>query len=31
MLAFQIYINFDFSPKIREDMTKHKKVVWGGG
>jgi hypothetical protein len=26
----QIYINFDFSPKTREDMTKHKKVVWGG-
>jgi hypothetical protein len=29
--AFQIYINFDFSPKICKDMTKHKKVVWGGG
>ena len=29
--AFQIYINFDFSPKTCEDMTKHKKVVWGGG
>jgi hypothetical protein len=27
--AFQNTINFDFSPKTRKDMAKHKKVVWG--
>jgi hypothetical protein len=27
--GFQNNINFDFSPKIDQDMAKHKKVVWG--
>jgi hypothetical protein len=30
-MLFQNTIDFDFSPKIGKDMTKHKKVVWGGG
>jgi hypothetical protein len=30
-MLFQNTIVFDFSPKIGKDMTKHKKVVWGGG
>jgi hypothetical protein len=29
--GFQITINFDLSPKIVQDMAKHKKVVWGDG
>jgi hypothetical protein len=27
--GFQNSINFDFSPKIGQDMVKHKKMVWG--
>jgi hypothetical protein len=29
--SFQNTINFDFSPKIGQDIVKHKKVVWGDG
>ena len=27
--GFQDTINFDFSPKIDQDMAKHMKVMWG--
>ena len=31
ILSFPNLYQLWFSPKTREDMTKHKKVVWGGG
>ena len=27
--GFQNTINFDFSPKVDQNMAKHNKVVWG--